>query len=195
MATAAITPEERKEIKIKTAKPMLWLAIGSMIIFFGGLTSAYIVSSSDASSWLDFQIPSGFQYSTVLILISSLTMMFASFSARNDKPVGVQVGVLLTLLLGFGFTYFQFVGWAELVEQGIFLADKTSASGSYIYFITGAHLAHLFAGLIVLIVTLINALMNKYKSNDYLGLQLSGIYWHFLDVLWVYLLLFLVFIR
>ena len=190
-----ISAEEQQSIKNKAAKPMLWLAIVSMCMIFGGLTSAYVVRSGDPG-WLSFELPEMFYISTAVIIASSFTMLFAYRSARKNSFSGGKTGMSLTLLLGMTFIVCQFMAYSALVKQGIFLGGPTSnPAGSFIYVISGAHLAHLTGGIIMLIFVCIKSFKELYHSKKLLGLQLCSIYWHFLDLLWVYLFLFLYFSR
>jgi len=181
--------------KRKAAKPLLWIGIISIVMLFAGLTSAYVVRA-DNGNWLLFNLPNAFFLSTALIITSSITLfMSLQMAKRNNKPV-VIIGISLTFALGIAFTFAQFAGWNDLTAKGIVFAGKYSnAAGSFLYALTGLHLAHLFGGLIALFVTLINSIRGKYTKEDTLGLELTSIYWHFLDILWVYLFLFLYYIR
>jgi len=181
--------------KRKAAKPLLWIGIISIVMLFAGLTSAYVVRA-DNGNWLLFNLPNAFFLSTALIITSSITLfMSLQMAKRNNKP-GVIIGISLTFALGIAFTFAQFAGWNDLTAKGIVFAGKYSnAAGSFLYALTGLHLAHLFGGLIALFVTLINSIRGKYTKEDTLGLELTSIYWHFLDILWVYLFLFLYYIR
>ncbi|HXP52840.1 MAG TPA: cytochrome c oxidase subunit 3, partial [Bacteroidia bacterium] len=106
------------------------------------------------------------------------------------------IGVFITLLLGLAFCFSQFQGWKDLYQHGIVLAGRTSnLAGSILYVITAMHFFHIVAGIIALLITLNNSLKNKYTAHNYLGLSLCGIFWHFLDVLWVILFLFLYYFR
>ena len=106
------------------------------------------------------------------------------------------LGLLVTFILGLVFTYLQYSGWRELYSKNIVFGGKSSnASGSFLYLITFLHLLHLLAGIISVLVTLKNAIKGKYNDQNTLGLELCSIYWHFLDILWVYLFLFLYYIR
>ncbi len=186
---------ELKAAQRKAAKPLLWVAIVSMVMIFAALTSAYIVRA-DNGNWLLFNLPDVFFMSTAIIITSSITMFLALRMAKKNNKKGMVIGLLATLFLGFAFTYTQFMGWGELTAKGIVFAGKYSnASGSFFYIITWVHLAHLVGGLISLFVTLINSLRGKYNAENTLGLELCSIYWHFLDILWVYLFLFLYYIR
>lgn len=179
----------------KSAKSLLWIGIVSIIMLFSGLTSAYVVRA-DNGNWLVFELPSIAIISTALIIASSFTMFLAQMAIKKDKQKATSIYLLLTLLLGLAFTYTQYLGWKELTIQGIyFLGKYSNASGSFLYLIAVVHLLHLFGGLIALLITLFKSLKNRYSSQDYLGIELSAIYWHFLDLLWIYLFLFLYFFR
>lgn len=179
----------------RTAKPLLWIGIVSIVMLFAGLTSAYVVRA-DNGNWLVFQLPPIAIISTAVIICSSLTMVIAQFSIKKDKQVMASVFLFITFILGLVFTYTQYAGWKELTAQGIyFLGKYSNASGSFLYLIAVMHLLHLFGGLIALLITLTKSLKKRYNSQDYLGIELAAIYWHFLDALWIYLFLFLYFFR
>lgn len=187
--------EELAEAKKKASKPLLWVGIISIIMVFAGLTSAYVVRS-DSGNWLLFELPNSFYLSTAVIIASSISLFFALQMAKKDNKQGVIYGVLITFILGLVFSYLQYLGWCQLRATGIVFAGKAAnASGSFLYLLTFLHLAHLFAGLISLLVTLKNSIQGKYNAQNTNGLELCSIYWHFLDILWVYLFLFLLYIR
>lgn len=192
------SPEYKSELKAaqqKASKPLLWVGILSIVMMFAGLTSAYVVRA-DNGNWLLFELPSAFYLSTAVIVTSSITLFFAFQMAKKNNQKGIILGVLATFILGLLFSYFQYAGWSELYSKQIVFGGKSSnASGSFLYLITFLHLLHLFAGLISLLVTLKNAIKGKYNAQNTLGLELCSIYWHFLDILWVYLFLFLYYIR
>ena len=176
-------------IKKKSIKQLLWIGIGSIVMFFAGLTSAYIVRKAEGN-WLEFLLPDWFLYSTVTIVCSSVLLIVARSYINKDKPI--ERPVLITLVLGFLFSYFQFRGWQELTMQGVFLTGEGSnVAGSFLYVLTLSHLVHLIGGLIALLITTINSVRGKYTSENYLGLELTSTYWHFLGVLWLYLFFFL----
>jgi cytochrome c oxidase subunit 3 len=188
-----ISSEEHQDIRNRSAKPMLYLAIISMCMIFGALTSAVLVRSGDPG-WFPFDLPKMFFVSTAVIIASSLSMLFAYQSAKKDNFSGVKIGMALTLVLGIAFVYCQFLAYGELVKLGVFFGGKTShPAGSFLYAITGAHLAHLAGGILMLIYVCIKSFKQLYHSKNLLGLQLCSIYWHFLDLLWVYLFLFMYF--
>lgn len=186
---------ELEAARQKASKPLLWVGIVSMVMLFAGLTSAYVVRA-DNGNWLIFNLPTVFYLSTAVIITSSITLFVALQMAKKNNTKGVIIGVLATFILGLVFTKMQFMGWSELTNKGIVFAGKyANAAGSFLYVLTGLHLLHLLGGLIALLITLKNSIKGKYNSNNTLGLELCSIYWHFLDILWVYLFLFLLYIR
>jgi cytochrome c oxidase subunit III len=186
---------EIKAAERKAAKPLLYIGIISMVMLFAGLTSAYVVRA-DSGKWLEFQLPDIAIISTAIIITSSLTLFIAQSAIKKNNYILTSVALFFTLVLGISFFFTQIQGWKELTAQGIYFVGKYSnASGSFLYLIALVHLAHMIGGLLALSVSLIKSLRKKYSSADYLGIELTSIYWHFLDLLWVYLFLFLYFYR
>jgi len=181
--------------KRKSAKALLWIGIISMIMFWAGLTSAYIVRQN-AGNWLLFKVPDMFFISTAIIILSSITLLLVQNAVKKNNTKIITLGTLSTLVLGFVFMACQYKGWGDLFENGVYLGGKYSnPSGSFFILFVLAHWAHLIGGIISLTVVLINSLKKKYTAENALGIELCALYWHFLSVLWVYLFLFLYFIR
>lgn len=187
---------EIREAARKTAKPLLYIGIVSIVMLFAGLTSAYVVRANN-TNWLIFQLPDIAIISTAIIITSSITMLIAQNAIKKDNFKLTSLGLFLTLALGIAFFMSQIEAWRQLTqEQGIYFIGKDSnAAGSFLYLIAAVHLAHMIGGLIALMVSLTKSLLKKYSSADYLGIELTAIYWHFLDLLWIYLFLFLYFYR
>lgn len=187
--------QEYKQAKRKSAKPMLWVSMISMTMMFAGLTSAYVVSRKRAD-WVSFDLPTAFYTSTILIVLSSITFMLAKrFIKKNNRQL-TTVFLAITLVLGVGFIYFQFEGFNEMFNAGyVFAGAESTVKSSFIYGITLAHLVHILAGIVVLLVVLYNQLTNKYSAKDSLGLELGAIFWHFVDILWIYLFFFFYLVR
>ena len=187
--------QELKQAKRKSAKPMLWVSMISMTMLFAGLTSAYVVSRK-RDDWVSFDLPNAFYISTLLIVLSSITFILAKrFIKKNNRQL-TSLFLVSTLLLGIGFVFFQFEGFKELFNAGLYFAgEQSTVKSSFIYGITIAHLAHIAGGIVVLLVVFYNHLNKKYSASKYLGLELGAIFWHFVDILWIYLFLFFYFIR
>ena len=175
--------------KNRAFKQLLWVGMGAIAMFFAGLTSAYIVRKAEGN-WVEFILPEWFWYSTITIILSSIVLILAKQKIKKDKSVFSLV--LSVFVLGLLFSFFQLNGWEELTNQGVYLTGEGSnVSGSFLYVLTLSHLVHLIGGLIALLVTAINAKRKKYSAKDYLGLEITSIYWHFLSILWIYLFCFL----
>ena len=159
---------------------------------FAGLTSGYIVRQADGN-WVVFELPQVFYLSTVFIILSSASMQWAFQSVKNDNISNLRTGLIITLGLGLAFAFAQFMAWSKLVDMGIFFTGNPS--GSFLYVLTGLHLAHLAGGLIALMITTARAIQGQYHSGNLLGVRLCATYWHFLDGLWVYLFIFLILTR
>ncbi len=176
--------------RIATQKIILGIGIASIVMLFAGLTSGYIVRQAEGR-WAYFELPMAFYASSVIILLSSLTHHLAIRAVKKNRLNEVKRMLMLTLGLGLGFVFTQFLGFNELVKNGVYFVDKTTPSGSFFFVITGLHLAHLFFGILALIITSAKSIRERYNSDNYLGISLSAIYWHFLDALWIYLFVFL----
>ena len=174
----------------KVGKPLLWIALISIIMFFAGLTSAVVVRMSDGN-WMQFEMPRMFLYSSIIIFISSISMHFALMLAKRDRSEMVKIPSIITLGLGLLFTITQILGYGELIAEGIyFTGPGHNDSASYVYVISAVHLLHLIGGMVALSIVVFHALKASYNSKNLLGLQLCSTYWHFLGALWIYLYVF-----
>lgn len=170
---------------------MLWFAMASIAMLFAGFTSAYIVSENRADWIHNLGLPHVFIWSTVAIFVSSLLLGFVKKAILTKKRALASLLLLGGLALGIVFTILQFKGFGEIVAQGYYPAGSASnINASYYYVIIFAHLAHLFAGLIVLLVLIYNHFKKRYKAGQTLGLELGVDFWHFLDFVWLYLFFF-----
>lgn len=183
----------QKKGRIPSSKILLWLALASITIMFGGLTSGYLVSQGNGI-WLKFAMPQMFWVSTSIILLSSVTMNRVMSAAKSNNYTGVKTMLGITFGLGVLFVISQFLGFSEMVGEKIYFSGSSN-SASFLYFFTGLHGAHILAGLIALIVVLVKSLKNRIDATNLLSLELCATYWHFLGGLWVYLFLFLLYFR
>tara|TARA_R110001583_G_scaffold11588_2_gene52130 strand:- start:1341 stop:1922 length:582 start_codon:yes stop_codon:yes gene_type:complete len=188
-----LTQGTQKEKNDRSKKMMLWFGIVSLLMAFAGWTSAYIVSSK-REDWLDnIEMPSSFYISTLVIILSSISYMLAKKSITKDAIKACTSWLVLTLGLGVLFIVLQFNGFSQMIAQGYYFTGPTSSiKMSYIFLIAAVHVIHVVAGIISLLVVLYNQYKGKYSSKEYLGLSLGATFWHFLDLLWVYLLVFMV---
>lgn len=180
-----------KERNSRTKKMMLWFGMISMAMTFAGLTSAYVVSSA-REDWLEgFSLPTVFTYSTLCIVLSSLTFYLAKKNLVQNKLGQFKIMLWTTLALTLVFVNFQFQGFSEIISSGYyFTGAESSITTSFLYVLVLLHLAHVSAGLVVLSVVLVNAYRNQYSPEKTLGVELAELFWHFLDFLWLYLFVF-----
>ncbi len=191
-----MTREEEKARSDRSYKLLLLFAMVSMTMMFAGLTSAFVVSKSRADWLKDFQMPTAFFISTLVIIGGSVTFHMAKKAIQKDNKKATTSFLLGTLALGILFVILQFVGFRQIVEAGYFFTGSASSiTTTFLYVVTITHLAHLFGGLISLLIIIYNHFKQKYNSTQTLGIELGAMYWHFLDLLWVYLFLFLYFFK
>jgi cytochrome c oxidase subunit 3 len=186
-----LSPVEKKQ---RAKKMMLWFGIASLLMSFAGWTSAYIVSSSREDWMENFQLPQAFWISTAIILCSSLTYWLAKNSVQKEQQKQATIWLGITLLLGVSFIIAQFFGFSEMIALGYYFTGPTSnITLSYVFLIAVVHILHVVAGLISLIVVLVQQLRGRYHPGNMLGMELGMTFWNFVDFLWIYLVLFFYF--
>ena len=174
--------------KIHPHKYSLWIAMGSITMMFIGFTSAYVVKRAQAN-WLAFELPHIFWISTAVILISSGTIQLAvkQFEERNMKRY--KQLITLTAVLGVIFAACQCVGFAQMSDRGLPLSGPVSAS--FIYVIVGMHMLHVLGGVVALLIMFGRAFRTRVRVYSAVPIEVASLYWHFVDALWIYLLVFL----
>ena len=189
-----LTQGSSQEKQKRAKKMMLWFGIVSLIMSFAGLTSAFIVSSS-REDWLsDFVLPNSFMYSTLIILLSSILLYAAKQTLKKNQATTTTSLLIGVLVLGIAFIYSQILGFNQIIDAGYnFTGPTSNITMSYIYVIAVVHIVHVLAGIVCLIVVIINQLNKKYSSKNTLGFDLASTFWHFVDILWLYLFFFLYF--
>ena len=178
--------------RIHPHKFTLWVAIGSIIMMFAGLTSAYIVKRGQAY-WTGFDMPQVFWYSTVIIIISSGTIRYAVKSFKEREMHKYRILMLITMLLGIAFVGCQLAGFAQLWNKGIDF--RGSGAGQFLYVIAGLHAVHVLGGITVLVIQWIRSQRKKVRSYASTPVEITATYWHFVDLLWVYLFVFFLLIQ
>jgi cytochrome c oxidase subunit 3 len=187
-----LTQGTTREKQNRAKKMMLWFGIISLIMSFAGLTSAFIVSSS-REDWLsDFVLPTSFIYSTLIIFLSSIFLYAAKQTLKNNQATTTSSLLIGVLVLGIAFIYSQILGFNQIIDAGYnFTGPTSNITMSYVYIIAVVHIVHVLAGIICLIVVIINQLNKKYSPENTLGFDLASTFWHFVDILWLYLFFFL----
>ena len=181
----------------------VWVAVAAISMFFAAFTSSMIVRQGVSADWLHFQLPRVMYLSTLVLLGSSLTLELARrrFAVVPDsQTVATETGAALTSkgmywmyvtgALGVLFVLGQFLAWRSLRAQGLYLA--TNPSSSFFYVFTVTHALHLIGGICGVAYVLMRLRNTKGVARKS-GFGAFSIYWHFMDILWVYLLLLLVF--
>jgi cytochrome c oxidase subunit 3 len=178
--------------RIHPHKFTLWVGIASIIMMFAGLTSAYLVKR-DQPGWTIFEVPLAFRYSTAVILVSSLTMYFSLRLFKERKMIGYKRMIGLTALLGLVFMALQFLGFRHLWQDGISL--KGSGAAQFLYVIAGLHALHVLGGVIALLTLFLRAGNRRVRSYNVVPVEVVATYWHFVDILWIYLFIFFLWLQ
>jgi cytochrome c oxidase subunit 3 len=191
MATTIMAETPKQKKKIHPHKFTLWVAIGSILMMFAGLTSAFIVKSNLVGG-RDVEMPQIFWVSTAVIIVSSITVQLALRSFKQRDMGRYRQLIAMTFILGMAFVVMQWLGFRELwYEQNVTLKGVTGA-GQFLYIIFGLHALHVLGGIIALLVMFIKAFFGKSKNYSSVPVELAATYWHFVDLLWIYLLVFFI---
>lgn len=170
--------------RIDTAKLGLWVFLGSVTMLFAAFTSAYIVRSA-GDDWVPLAVPALLYWNSALLVVSSITVELARQRFKSWRPMAFRKWMLVTAVLGGLFLAGQFFAWKELAAQGIYLTSHPHSS--FFYVLTGVHAVHLLGGVIALFYVLVLATRRKLTPLESSSPELAATYWHFVDVLWLYL--------
>ncbi|GAB3419101.1 cytochrome c oxidase subunit 3 [Niabella aquatica] len=184
------TVSKEQHSRLHPHKFTLWVAMASMIMMFAGLTSAFIVKSN-LTGWRTIVLPKVFWASTVFILVSSVTMQMAvkAFKGREMRRYRTLLGI--TFVLGISFVVCQIVGFTELWSHNIRFKGSSGA-GQFFYAIAGLHALHVIGGIVALLVMALKSITGKVKLYSAVPVEVMAMYWHFVDLLWLYLLIFFI---
>lgn len=178
------------------AAPILFgtiLFLASELLFFGGLFGAYFALRAETSPWpprvvvLEAAVAAT---ATALLVLSSFTFHLGLVAARRERPSGVRVWVVVTIVLGAVFLSLQMYDWLRLPFE-----VSSNAYGTMYYAMTGLHGLHVVAGLVLMIVALARLAQGAYRGGRVDGLHAVGYYWHFVDIVWVALFTTLFLVR
>jgi cytochrome c oxidase subunit 3 len=175
--------------RIHPLKLLLWVGIGSIMMMFAAFTSAYVVRRA-AGNWYEFKLPDIFLFNTLVIVASSVALQFAYRAFRNGQEKRFKALLLTTFILGVAFVALQYQGWEAMNAIGA--TFTVNPSSSFVYVISGVHAAHVLGGIAALLVALVHAYYLPFRPTPRrrLRFELVAHYWHFVDVLWVYLMVF-----
>lgn len=182
---------EQGQTRMHPQKLLLWVAIGSILMMFAAFTSAYVVRRA-AGNWYEFTLPNIFFWNTLVIIVSSMTLhgSFTAFKKKQEMPYKWLLAA--TFVLGWLFVVLQYKGWEAMNAMGA--TFTVNPSSSFIYLISGVHAAHVLGGMVGLMVAMAHAWKLPFKPTlrRRQRFELVVQYWHFVDALWVYLILFFV---
>jgi len=182
---------EQDKVNLRPKKFLMWLFIITSFMLFAALTSGFIVyTAGDPARGIKMILPSVFKYSTAAIILSSITMHLSYKSAKELKFSQQRLFLLVTIVLGLVFFVLQISAWKLFVANGVYFVNP-NASQSFLYVLTGTHLLHIVAGVIVLVNAFLGSSRNIPQVRNLFKMELASIFWHFLDILWIYLYVFL----
>lgn len=186
---AQIQQEDR--LNLGARKFNMWIFIFTSFMFFAALSSGFIVYSGGKGHGLDVILPRAFMYSTAVLIISSITLFIASRAAKQLQFDKQRLFLWLTFFLGIAFFIIQIYAWYVLTyKMGVYFTNP-NASRTFIYVFSGMHLLHVIAGLALLLNTINSAYKNIPQVRKMYKMEMTSIFWHFLDIIWIYLYVFL----
>jgi len=186
----ALMKQEKKTIH--PLKFVMYIACASIVMIFAGLSSAYIVKRNQAN-WLTYDIPGIFYYSTAVIIFSSITLILARKYFLSRQMRKYKGWLFASAVLGVTFVLLQYFGFKEFWNNGFTLTRNVAFS--FLYVIVGVHALHVLGGVTAIIIMYIKSFSRTHKNYDAIYIDLMNTYWHFVDLLWIYLLVFFIIIR
>ena len=173
---------------VSITKFAMWLFLASEVMFFSGLISAYVLLRITSPSWPDvselLNVPL-VAANTSILLISSVTMVYGFASIEDGNQSRFRLFLIATAVLGTIFVSIQAVEWAQLIGEGVSVSN--SVFGSTFYVLTGFHGLHVLIGILFLVLTIYRAYRGRYSQAEHDGVELMGLYWHFVDIVWIFL--------
>jgi len=171
-----------------TIKFAIWLFLASEVMFFAGLIGAYIVLRAGTPTWpivADVLNVPLVALNTFILIVSSVTMVQAYAGIQAGDQQKLKNMLVTTTVLGIVFIAIQGIEWSALLGEGT--TPSESIFGASFYVLTGFHGLHVTGGVVALIVTSIKAFRGRYSQTSHDGVELMGLYWHFVDVVWIIL--------
>jgi cytochrome c oxidase subunit 3/cytochrome o ubiquinol oxidase subunit 3 len=179
---------ETPSLGVDNRKLLMWLFLGSEAMFFGALIATYLlyrgksVSGPYPGHGFEYNIPYT-SVSSFVLLMSSLTMVLALAAIQRGDQRGLRTWLLATAMLGLVFVGGQAFEFASFVEQGVTI--HTNVFGSSFFTLTGFHGAHVTVGIVILLSLFVMALRGRFTPENSLTIEIAGLYWHFVDVVWI----------
>lgn len=182
--------KQEKKI-IHPLKFVMYAACASIVMIFAGLSSAYLVKRNQGN-WITYDVPHIFYYSTAVIVLSSITLLLSRKAFIDRQMRQYKMWLSFSVVLGFTFVFLQYFGFRQLWASGITITRNVSFS--FLYVIVSVHALHVLGGAVALLVMYLKSHSKKRKNYNRIYIDLMNTYWHFVDILWIYLLVFLLYI-
>ena len=173
----------------RTYRLGMWFALTGIVMLFAAFTSALVVRKGMSFDWVPVRMPRILWLNTFVLLASSAALEFSRRSLRAGAAKAFIRWLTAALVLGLGFLAGQLIAWRELASRGIYLASNPGSS--FFYVLTAAHGFHLLGGVVALAYVVFRARPIALGLARRTPVDVTAIYWHFMDVLWIYLLLLL----
>ena len=177
------------EVPSRAYRTGLWMGLAAIVMLFAAFTSALVVRKGMSSDWVSTTLPPVIYLNTFILLSSSLTLEISRRSLKAGFGVRFERWLYATVVLGVAFVACQLLAWRQLASRGVYLA--TNPSSSFFYLLTAAHGVHLLGGIVALFYLVFRAPSVVASQQRPVSVELTAIYWHFMDALWVYILLLL----
>jgi len=169
----------------------MWIFIFTSFMLFAAFTSGFIVYSGGKKHAINMLLPHALVYSTIVIMISSATLFMASRAAKRLEFGRQRLFLWLTLVLGLLFFALQIHFCNILVGMGVYFSGNPNAAQSFVYVFVAMHLIHIIAALLLLANTIKGSYSNIPQVKNLFKMEMTSIFWHFLDIIWIYLYVFL----
>ncbi|PYV06379.1 MAG: hypothetical protein DMG26_03250 [Acidobacteria bacterium] len=177
---------------VRVYRTGMWMALAAIVMLFAAFTSALVVRKGISNDWVATALPRVLWLNTAVLIASSVTFEFSRRSLAGDPSFSARRfsrWLYVTLALGLAFIAGQLIAWRELASRGVYLA--TNPSSSFFYLLTGAHGLHLLGGIVALFYVALRARQLALAPAKRVVVDVTAIYWHFMDALWIYILLLL----
>ena len=174
----------------RTYKLAMWVAMAAVVMLFAAFTSALVVRQGLSTDWVPIRLPRILGLSTAVLLASSVTLELSRRALREGSSAAFAPWLYVTTFLGLVFVGSQLTAWRELASRGVYLASNPSSS--FFYLLTAAHGVHLLGGIIALFYLVTRAGRISREPGQATAVDVTAIYWHFMDGLWLYILLLLI---
>ena len=183
--------QDKGKLDLTPKRFNMWLFLFTSFMFFAALTSGFIVYIGGKGHALRVHMPVEFVYSTAVIVISSLTMYLASRAAKQHEVAKQRLFLWATLILGIAFMALQVYAWYVLTFIMKVFFVNPNASQSFIYVFSSMHLLHILAGLVLILISLVSTYRKTPQVINLFRMEMGSIFWHFVDIIWIYLYVFL----